>query len=67
MKQGTVRRTVDKGPMFDKFNLEIFFRGEWIAFGTVGTTTSSNLEWQDAYRKVCHKTVDRFLAGQVRA
>ncbi len=67
MKQGTVRRTVDKGPMFDQFNLEIFFRGEWVPFGTFGNTNSSNLEWQDAYRKVCQKTLDRFLAGQVHA
>ncbi len=65
MKQGTVRRTKDKGPMFDQFNLEIFFRGKWVPFGTIGITSSSNLGWQDDYRKVCQKTLDRFLAGQV--
>ena len=51
--------------MFDQFNLEIFFRGKWVPFGTIGITSSSNLGWQDDYRKVCQKTLDRFLAGQV--
>lgn len=66
MKEGSIRRAEGRGPMFDEFNLEIYFRGEWVHFGSVGSLNNSNLYWQNAYRAVCKRTVDRFIEGQVR-
>ncbi len=63
-REGTVRPTQDKGPLFDSFNLEIFFRGEWVHFGSIGNWASNNTKEQIAYRKLCHAAMTRFLDSQ---
>lgn len=67
VREGAIRHAnphEEDNPLFggDDFNLEIFFRGHWVHFGSFATLNINVTEYQDAYRLACSKAIVRLIA-----